>query len=666
MQSSDFVREKLQVATAATAQAESDIAGDEQLDPRLEQVIQDRLRHLVEEQQHDGHWVYELEADVTIPAEYIMLNHYLDEIDDRLEQKIAVYLRRQQLDDGGWPLFYNGNMDLSASVKAYIALRMVGDDPHAPHMERARQAILEAGGAERSNVFTRTALALFGFVPWHAAPVMPVEVMLLPSWFPFHLDKVSYWSRTVIAPLTILMSLKPQAKNPRGITIRELFCEDPETITGWMTNPTGSWVGEIFIQIDKVLQKVERYFPKKLRQKAIDKALVFIKERLNGEDGLGAIFPAMANTVMAYDALGYEKSHPDLVIAKQSVYKLVTEKDDEAYVQPCLSPVWDTSLAAHAVMEAGLEPTGPMVRDALDWLVERQITETDGDYIAMRPNLKPGGWAFQYRNDHYPDVDDTAVVVMALDRSGSPDYQDSIQQAADWVLGMQCKNGGWGAFDAENTCYYLNHIPFSDHGALLDPPTVDVSARCVSMLAQLGYSLEYEPVRRGLEYLRDEQEEDGSWFGRWGTNYIYGTWSALCAFNVAGEDMNAPHVRKAVKFLLSRQNGDGGWGEDGGSYWTENRSLCKASTPSQTAWALLGLMAAGEVEHPAVKRGIDFLLSHEMTDGARWEEPWYTAVGFPRIFYLRYHGYSAYFPLWALSRYRNLKNSNFKRPMYGM
>lgn len=647
--------------------ASAEVAGGPVDMSRLDQVIGDALHGLKGQQRSDGHWVFELEADATIPAEYIMLEHYLDEINEERQSEIAVYLREIQEDHGGWGLFYRGDMDLSASVKAYYALKMAGDDIEAPHMVKAREAILAMGGAARANVFTRIALALFGQVPWRAVPVMPVELNLLPKWFPFHLDKVSYWSRTVIVPLTILMALKPKARNPRAIHIRELFVTPPEEVKDYLHNPTGKFWGSFFLGLDKVLRRVEPYFPSSRRERAIQKALDFIKPRLNGEDGLGAIFPAMANTVMAYDALGYPADHPDLVIAKQSVRKLLVHDPEKGrtYCQPCLSPIWDTSLVAHTLVEAGEAANDDSVKSALDWLVGRQVLEVDGDYVARRPNVRPGGWAFQYYNDYYPDVDDTAVVGMILDRAGHPQHQESIERAAEWIIGLQSKNGGWGAFDADNEHYYLNHIPFADHGALLDPPTADVSARCVGFLAQLGYASDHPVMKRGLDYLRREQEEDGSWFGRWGTNYIYGTWSVLNALNAAGEDLKAPYIRKAVNWLLSRQNEDGGWGEDGATYWEERRAECKASTPSQTAWAVLGLMAAGDVEHPAVARGVNYLLAHER-DGARWDEPWYTAVGFPRVFYLRYHGYAAFFPLWALARYRNLKKSNSKQVAFGM
>ena len=631
----------------------------------IEGVVEDVRAAFKNMQNGDGHWVFELEADATIPAEYVMLEHYLDEIDEVLEAKIGNYLRDIQGDDGGWPLFYGGDADISATVKVYYALKLIGDDIDAPHMVRARETVHRLGGAERSNVFTRFALALFGEVPWHGVPVMPVEIMLLPRWFPFHMSKVSYWSRTVIAPLLVLTALKPVARNPKGVRVQELFLTPPDRVRKWNTNPTGAFVGELFLLLDKVLQKVEAHFPKKTRQRAIDRCVDWFTERLNGEDGLGAIYPAMANSVMAFDALGYSPNHPHRAIAKESVQRLLVVKGDRAYCQPCVSPVWDTCLAGHAMLEAGDNGRDDETARALDWLEDLQILDVKGDWVDRRPDLRPGGWAFQYRNDHYPDVDDTAVVVMALHRADPGKYKEAIDRAAEWVLGMQSSNGGWGAFDPENEFYYLNSIPFADHGALLDPPTEDVTARCLSMLCQIGYGREHDSVVRAIQYLKDTQQDDGSWFGRWGTNYIYGTWSVLCALNAAGEDMQQPYIRKAVEWLKSRQQDDGGWGEDGATYWDERRAECKESTPSQTAWAALALMAAGEVEDESVKRGIDYLMAAPR-DGVKWDEPWYTAVGFPRVFYLRYHGYSAFFPLWALARYRNLIRANDKTVAWGM
>ncbi len=621
------------------------------------------LAALRSRQAADGHWLFELEADATIPSEYILLEHYLDRIDPALQSRIATYLRSIQGDDGGWPLFHGGQSNISASVKAYFALKAAGHAADQPHMARARACILAMGGAERTNVFTRIQLALFGQVPWRATPVMPVEIMNLPRWFFFHLSKVSYWSRTVMVPLLVLMTLQPRARNPHGIAIAELFRTPPDEVRDWIRGPYRSAWGIVFKTLDSLLRPCVPHFPAKARKRATEAAVAFVVERLNGEDGLGAIYPAMANSVMMFDAMGYPPDHPPAATAWRAVRKLLITDPDRSYCQPCLSPIWDTGLAGHAVIEA--EGNGSAsVEAACDWLAARQVTTVKGDWAWLRPDAPPGGWAFQYENAHYPDVDDTAMVAMLIHRAGDPAHDEAVALARDWILGMQSRNGGWGAFDADNDYQFLNHIPFADHGALLDPPTVDVTARCLSFLAQLGHSRQEPALARALAYLRNEQEPDGSWFGRWGTNYIYGTWSALCGLNAVGLPHTDPAIRRGADWLLACQRPDGGWGEDEESYGDAPHGAFDTSTPSQTAWALLGLMAAGEVAHPAVAQGIDYLRRTQKPDG-EWDEAAYTAVGFPRVFYLRYHGYRLFFPLLALARYRNLLTTNAHRVQFG-
>lgn len=639
-------------------------AGSQESD--LKRIVADVAAALESEQRPDGHWCYELEADATIPAEYVLLGHFLGEVDQALDAKIGTYLRRKQAAHGGWPLFEDGDFDMSASVKAYYALKLIGDDPKARHMVRAREAILAHGGAARCNVFTRITLALFGQVPWRAVPVMPVEIMLLPHWFPFHMNKISYWSRTVIAPLLIVMAKKPLANNPGGVVIEELFTVPADKEKHYNVNPTGSVWGELFLGLDKVLQQVEPLFPRFSRDRALEAALAFIRERLNGEGGLGGIFPAMVNAVIALELMGFDKTHPDVVTAKKALKRLLVIDDDEAYCQPCLSPIWDTALACHAMLEAADREESAPVKRALDWLAERQITEASGDWATKAAlGTRPGGWAFEYANDHYPDVDDTAAVVCAMHRADPEHYKVAIDRAIEWIVGMQSSNGGWGAFDVDNAHSYLNSIPFADHGALLDPPTADVTARCLSALAQTGHDRDHPAVMRAIVFLKDQQEADGSWFGRWGTNYIYGTWSVLVALNAVGEDMNADYIDRAADWLIRRQHEDGGWGESCASYWEEGKDEVVESLPSQTAWALLALMATGRTESAFVKRGVDYLLRADR-EGGKWKERLYNAVGFPRVFYLHYQGYRSFFPLWALARYDNLISRNDRRVGYGM
>jgi squalene-hopene/tetraprenyl-beta-curcumene cyclase len=639
----------------------------------LEASIASATHALLDCRQADGHWVFELEADCTIPAEYVLLRHYLAEpVDTAVEAKIANYLRRAQGAHGGWPLVHDGDFDMSASVKAYFALKMIGDSTDAPHMVRAREAILSRGGAIHSNVFTRFMLALFGILTWRSVPVLPVEIMLLPLWFPFHINRISYWARTTMVPLLVLAALKPRAKNPRGVGIDELFLQEPRSIRMTAKAPHQSWGWFLFFRgLDSALRVVEPLFSSKLRTRAINRAVAFIEERINGEDGLGAIFPPMANAVMMYEALGKPADYPPRALTRKALDRLLVIGEHEAYCQPCVSPVWDTSLACHAMLEAGGSEASPAAKQGLDWLLPRQVLDLKGDWAVKKPEVRPGGWAFQYNNAHYPDLDDTAVVVMALDRARrgtqSGEYDAAIARGREWIEGMQSRDGGWAAFDVNNLEYYLNNIPFSDHGALLDPPTEDVTARCVSMLAQLGETVQSsKAVAAGVDYLRRTQLAEGSWYGRWGLNYIYGTWSVLCALNAAGVNHGDPMMRKAVDWLVSIQNSDGGWGEDATSYRLDYKGFEEApTTASQTAWALLGLMAAGEVGHPAVVRGVEYLIATQ-SQKRLWDEQRYTATGFPRVFYLRYHGYPKFFPLWALARYRNLRNTNSRVVGVGM
>jgi len=634
----------------------------------LESIVGRAKDALIAQQREDGHWVFELEADATIPSEYVLLIHYLAETPNlELERKIGVYLRRIQADHDGWPLFHGGAFDISATVKAYFALKMIGDSPDAPHMTKAREAIRARGGADKTNVFTRILLALYGETSWNNVPTVPVELILLPRWFPIHLSKMSYWARTVIVPLLVLAALKPLARNPRDVHVRELFVPDQNQASHRAPHQNRYWA-TFFHVLDVALKGFDPYWPKSLRRLAIERCRVWVTERLNGEDGLGAIYPAMANSVMMYDVLGYPPDHPDRAVARLSVEKLLVVHDDEAYCQPCVSPVWDTALAAHAMME--VEGGDASVGRALAWLKPLQVLDVKGDWAEERPDVRPGGWAFQYNNAHYPDLDDTAVVVMALDRArgrAAPGaYDEAIARGREWVDGLQSKNGGWGAFDADNVYYYLNNIPFADHGALLDPPTADVSARCIGMLAQLGEPLDSPRMTSALAYMERVQEKDGSWFGRWGVNYIYGTWSALAGLNAAGLTAEAPMMRRAADWLVAIQNADGGWGEDCDSYRLDYKGYTPApSTASQTAWSLLGLMAAGRVDHPSVARGIRYLEMTQSADGL-WPQEHYTGGGFPRVFYLRYHGYPKFFPLWAVARYRNLKAGNSRHVAYGL
>jgi len=646
------------------AQEHKDLVGENETDNLetcarvpLKEKLDKARSALLELQQHDGHWCFPLEADCTIPAEYILMMHFMDEVDVALEQKIAQFIRsKQEQAHDGWPLYFGGDFDISCTVKSYYALKMVGDSPDEPHMARAREAILKNGGAARSNVFTRLLLAMYQQIPWRGVPVVPSELVLLPSWFPFHLSKVSYWSRTVMVPLSILCTLKAKAVNPRNVHIRELFTVPPEQEKNYFPKAeTG--LKRMFMWVERILSKMEPSFPEFVRRYSIRRAERWTLERLNGECGIGAIFPAMVNAYEALALLGYAKDHPNRVQCRKALEGLLVLEGEQAWCQPCTSPVWDTVLAGLALQEDPEIDQKP-VRAALDWLLTKQVLDEPGDWRDKCPTLKGGGWAFQYANPHYPDLDDTAAVAWALAQTQIQtqadvfeSYQHALDRAADWLVGMQSGNGGFAAFDVDNTYHYLNEIPFADHGALIDPPTSDVTARCVGLLGLYGKPRHQEALNRGIEFLLNEQEADGSWFGRWGTNYIYGTWSVLEAFRLAKLDANHISVRRAVQWLKSVQREDGGWGETNYSYFDQQHAgQFEASTSFQTAWAILGLMAAGEVKSRSVSTGVDYLLRNQTSEGL-WEDPWFTAPGFPRVFYLKYHGYSKYFPTWALSRY---------------
>ncbi len=622
-------------------------------DSRLDEAIQAARQALLDCQRSDGHWWFELEADCTIPAEYVLMTHFVDEIDEVLERKIGVYLRARQNDEGGWPLYHGGEVDVSCTVKVYYALKIIGDSPDAPHLERARAAILSRGGAARANVFTRITLALFGQVPWKAVPFTPVEILLFPRWFPFHLSKVSYWSRTVMVPLVTLCSLRASAKNPRAVGVPELFSSPPDRLR-CDTRPQ-TFVGQLFLILDRIGRAVEPLIPRRLRARAVAKAEAWVLERLNGEDGLGAIFPAMVNALEMLVVLGRDAQDPACQTARQALKKLLVIEEDSAYCQPCLSPIWDTAISCLTLQEVDRGESSDAVHRGLDWMLERQLDDEPGDWRDSRPDLRGGGWAFEYANPHYPDLDDTAMIGWALLQSGRDQDLAAADRAARWLRGMQSTNGGWAAFDLDNTAYYLNEIPFADHGALLDPPTADVTARCVTFFALLDAAEWEEALRRSLEYLAKEQEESGAWFGRWGTNYVYGTWSVLAALEQAGERVDRAIVDRAVEWLKARQREDGSFGESNDSYTDPRLAGEGPGTSFQTAWALLALLAAGERDSLAVHRAVAYLLSTQGEDGF-WHDEWFTAPGFPRVFYLRYHGYRKYFPLWALARYRNVRS----------
>jgi squalene-hopene/tetraprenyl-beta-curcumene cyclase len=625
---------------------------------KLDSAISRATKQLLSLQNEEGYWVFELEADCTIPSEYILMMHFMEEINETLQAKIANFIRTKQNSDGSYPLYQGGAGDISCTIKAYYALKIAGDAIHAENMSKARMWILARGGASQANVMTRIMLAMFEQIPWRGVPFIPVEIMLLPEWFPFHLNKISYWARTVIVPLSILCSNKVKARNPGKIGIAELFVIDPDKETRYFSH-VKTPLGKFILALERIGRFMEPLIPDFVRQKATVRARDWFLERLNGLDGLGAIFTAMVNAYEAMDYLGIPIDNEQRRIARAAIDRLLVIKEDRAYCQPCVSPVWDTGLTSLALQEVDRYERKPQtqraIHSALRWLASKQLTDEPGDWRHQRPNLPGGGWAFQFGNSYYPDVDDTAVVAYAMIQAKNKNFAGNIERAGVWIAGMQSKNGGYGAFDADNTHDYLNHLPFADHGALLDPPTADVSGRCIMFLGMLSnQSPEYQSViNRCIVYLRGQQEKEGCWFGRWGTNYIYGTWSVLTGFETAGVPKHDASIVKAVAWLKSKQRVDGGWGEGNFSYtYTKIRGQYYTSTVFHTALAILALLSAGQAGSPEVEAGVNYLLTNQQADGF-WKDDGFNAPGFPKVFYLKYHGYDKFFPLWALARYRN-------------
>ncbi len=606
----------------------------------------------------DGCFVYELEADVTIPSEYILLMHFLGKIDLKLEKKITKYIISKQNKDGGWSLFYDGETDLSASVKAYYALKLSGINEKSLVLRKAKKCIIEKGGANSVNVFTKISLALFNQITWRSIPFMPVEIIKFPKWFPFNIYKISYWSRTVLIPLLIIMHEKPVASNPNAIDIDELFTSKTIKVKS-DKSLSQRLLSVLFLFLETLSRLLFPLLPKSLKAESKKEIINWLLPRLNGEDGLGGIFPAMVNALIAFKTIDESKYKNQILTIKKSIDNLIIEQKNSAYCQPCVSPVWDTGWMGLVNLENNIPSD-----DIANWFLKKEI-KIKGDW-AEEKDFSPGGWAFQYNNAYYPDVDDTALVGMFLDRYNKQknrgDIKQCIARTKKWIIEMQSKNGGWGAFDINNTRNYLNYIPFADHGALLDPPTADVSARCLSFLLQLGDTNENEYIDKAVKYLLNEQEKNGSWYGRWGTNYLYGTWSVLSALNLIDFKNKKEIFSKAVKYLKDMQHDDGGWGEDGKSYYKNFESFSKKSTPSQTSWALMALHAAGEMESEHFFRGVNYLVKNDHN----FEEEYYTAVGFPKVFYLKYHGYAKYFPLLALSKIRNQISKNSIKPVHGV
>ena len=621
---------------------------------RVRSCLDAAKSRLLELQREDGHWCAELEGDTILESEWVMLMHYLGRGDEPKTRKAAAYLRQRQLPDGGWALYPDGPADLNGSVKAYFVLKLLGEEPDSPEMQRARAKILELGGLEACNSYTKIYLSIFGQYEWSEAPAVPPEIVLLPRWFPFNLYEMSAWSRAIVVPLSIVWALKPSCPVPEGAMIDELRAGGGRPAGPALGGDRGRLWARFFLLVDALIKRCEELGLTPLRRFAIERAERWILDRLEKSDGLGAIFPPIVNTLYALDCLGTEHDDPVFVSQLDELERLEIEEETTLRLQPCLSPVWDTCQAMSALSEAGLAADDPALARSAAWLIEREVRET-GDWKVKNPAGEPGGWYFEYANEWYPDCDDTAEVLSALSRLELPGElgeraEGASRRALDWLLTMQNADGGWASFDRGCDKEWLTYIPFADHNAMIDPSTTDITARVVLALADLSVDRQGPEVRRAVEFLLAEQEPDGSWYGRWGCNYLYGTWLALSALEAIGEPMRAPWAVRAAEWIRSCQNADGGWGELPASYADPSLKGQGPSTPAQTAWALMGLLACGDHASEAVTAGIDHLLTSQREDGG-WHSPHWTGTGFPEVFYLNYHYYDLYFPARALGLY---------------
>lgn len=620
------------------------------LESRVREAVRRAAEYLLSLQAREGYWVAELQADTTVESDYIFCLHILGRAHPVRILKLANYIRQKQLAEGGWNIYEGGPSELDATIKAYLALRVAGDSPQAPHMVRARERVHALGGIEGTKSYTRFYLALCGAVRWENVPAIPPELLLLPARFFLSIYAMSSWSRAIVVPLTILYALKPRWPLPPSVRVAELFRNGSGSIPAFnWDRGIVSW-RNFFLALDRLARTYERLPWKPLRRRALAKARWWLLEHLERGDGLGAIYPAMVNSVLALLALGYPADDPLTAREIGHLAQFEIEQGDTIRIQPCVSPVWDTATAMTALEEAGLPPHHAALVKSAKWLLERQVV-SGGDWQVANPEVEPGGWAFEFRNDAYPDVDDASFVLMALQRVAFPAKERqklALRRGVSWMLGMQNPDGGWGAFDRDNACAILTRVPFADHNAMIDPSTEDVTARVLECLGCLGWSPSDAAVERGLRFLEKQQTAEGAWYGRWGVNYIYGTSGVLRALEtlgLGGEGM----AQRALAWLRSVQNPDGGFGESCASYDDPSLKGQGPSTPSQTAWGLIGLLAAGDVWDPAVARAVHYLLRHQKPDGS-WEEEAFTGTGFPRVFYLRYHMYRNSFPLYALAR----------------
>ena len=620
---------------------------------KLPETIERGAVHLISLQAEEGYWVGELEADSTLESDYIYDLHVLGKADPVRIEKLANYVRRKQLPDGGWNIYPGGPSELNATCKAYFALKLAGDGANSPHLAKARAVIHRLGGLEKSNSYVRFYLALVGAVGWELVPSIPPEMMLLPNWFAMNIYEMSSWTRGIVIPMAILSALRPDWHVPESAHVEELF-KDPShkaAAFDW-SKQLISWKN-FFLVLDRGFKLYEKLPWKPLRQRALREAKQWMLEHMERSEGLAAIYPAMMNSIFALIALGHGPNDPLTWREISEFSKFEIEEEDTLRLQPCVSPIWDTCIAMVALEEAGVAPDHPSLVKAADWILSRQILG-GGDWQVKNKDAEPGGWAFEFRNDHYPDVDDTAFILTALQRVKFPDearMEAATRRAVQWLLSMQNRDGGWAAFDRDNDSKFLCNIPFADHNAMIDPSTADVTARVMECLGRYGWPAEHRAMQRGLQFLLKDQCEDGSWFGRWGVNYIYGTSGVLRALETVS--LNAKeYCKRAVSWLKSVQKPDGSFGESLRSYDEPNTKGQGISTASQTAWGLIGLLAAADPGDPAIAKATAYLVQQQNEDGS-WSESEFTGTGFPCVFYLKYHLYRNSFPVYALARFHN-------------
>jgi squalene-hopene/tetraprenyl-beta-curcumene cyclase len=630
------------------------------LSSRVAVAVDAARKYLFSQQHEDGYWCGELEADATLEADYIILHTLLGtEKTDRIP-KAANYILQHQNEDGGWSTYSGGATNLSASVKSYFGLKLAGYKSDHPALARAREKILELGGVTEVNTFTKLYLCFFGQYDYDAVPAIPPEIVLFPNWFWFNIYEISSWSRAMLVPLSICYAKKPFKKISDEMGVEELFVggRDKSRMHLHWDKKWLSW-RNFFLVLDRTAHWFERVHVRPLRSVALRQAERWMLRRFEMSDGLAGIFPSIMNSVIALRVLGYSIDDPQVIRAMDEFEKLGIEEEDTFRMQPCVSPVWDTAYAMFALGASGVPANDPRMVKAADWVLQKQV-RTVGDWKVKNKKGEPGGWYFEFNNEFYPDVDDSAMVCLGLSQVEHPNgrYQrESVQRAIDWMLSMQCKNGGWASFDKDNDRMVFQYVPFADHNAMLDPATVDITGRMLEMMASYGYDKNHPSVKKAISFVRKEQEPDGSWFGRWGVNYIYGTMLVLRGLEAIGVDHHEPYVQQAAEWLRMVQNPDGGWGESCDSYDDPNTKGQGPSTASQTAWAIMGLLAANDTRSDSVARGIAYLLRIQKNYGS-WTEEYYTGTGFPRVFYLMYHMYRQYFPLIALTTYAKVMKAS--------